>query len=128
MNYNSSLSNTFVQNHDLEDLGETIGNIDHQIQGYAFILSHPGVPTVFWSDYKNRTFYSTILDLIKLRREVGIEMSSAFTIVNATEGLYSAIVTGKTGSLAIALGTAVWNPDNSYRQRFKANNVRIWTK
>ena len=44
---------TFVDNHDFRD-GDTPPIVNDKLLGYAFILTHPGYPCVFWQDYFER--------------------------------------------------------------------------
>jgi alpha-amylase len=42
---------TFVENHDLRDVGRPITN--DKLLAYSYILTHEGYPCVFWKDYFN---------------------------------------------------------------------------
>lgn len=41
---------TFIDNHDTAR-NDRFGSDDSLIMGYAFILTHPGSPCVFWGDW-----------------------------------------------------------------------------
>ncbi|MDT0676696.1 alpha-amylase [Autumnicola musiva] len=59
---------TFTANHDTEK----DGNIDNyleaenKLKAYAFIMTHPGYPTVFYLDYENEEFQEEIQRLISI--------------------------------------------------------------
>ncbi|MCC8358844.1 alpha-amylase [Salinimicrobium sediminilitoris] len=57
---------TFTANHDTEkDSNENnFIAMENKIQAYAFILTHPGYPTIFYSDYENENFKKEIQQLI----------------------------------------------------------------
>jgi alpha-amylase len=44
---------TFIANHDTDKEKEYQVNIDDKMMAYAYILTHEGVPMVFWKDYYN---------------------------------------------------------------------------
>lgn len=81
---------------------------------------------MYWSDYRNNALYKTIIDLMKIRKQVGIQTSSKFRVVDATSGLYSAFVTGTKGELAIALGTTPWAPGGAFTLSFQGPGVSVW--
>jgi alpha-amylase len=65
---------TFVNNHDTEkdtQQGNRIGSAENRLMAYAFILTHPGYPCIFYSDYEK------ILNKEKLSRLVQIHRSLA---------------------------------------------------
>lgn len=57
---------TFTANHDTEKDTHEDNRIetDNKLQAYAFILTHPGYPTIFYSDYENADFKERIKRLI----------------------------------------------------------------
>ena len=49
----------------------------HLAQGYAYILTHPGTPCVFYDHYYfDKDLRTHIQELIKLRRRLGINYKS----------------------------------------------------
>jgi len=110
---------TFVENHDTSprDPG-FIANASEEyrtqrLMGYAYILTHPGVPCVFWphffdwgQDYRNR-----LQTLINIRKAAGINSTSGVQIMAAYNGLYAAVIRGDRKSIALKLGKSWgWNP------------------
>ncbi len=121
---------TFVDNHD------TVPRADgHKgwpfppgklMQGYAYILTHPGVPCVFWPDFFNPARKAAITRLMKLRRSAGIDSASAVSIVKAGKGLYAAIIDGR---LALRLGLkASWEPGKGWASAAAGPGYKIWIK
>ena len=78
--------------------------------GYAYILSHPGMPCLFWPhavrmpDDSGGDMAADIARLCAIRREVGIQADSAITIVLAEADMYVARIEGAHAELAVKLG------------------------
>jgi alpha-amylase len=63
---------TFVANHDTE-VNEYEDNriaAEHKLQAYSYILTHPGYPTIFYSDYTNLQFQEEIEQLILIHNTI----------------------------------------------------------
>ncbi len=63
---------TFTANHDTEK-DENENNFiskENKLQAYAFILTHPGYPTIFYSDYENEEFKSQLQQLILINNTI----------------------------------------------------------
>ncbi|GLJ07944.1 hypothetical protein SUGI_0078140 [Cryptomeria japonica] len=83
---------TFVDNH---DTGATQQNIsafppDKLMQGYAYILTHPGVPTIFYEHFEDTNLKDSIKKLIEIRKRNKIKANSNCTIITAEDDLYMA--------------------------------------
>eukprot|EP00850_Spirogloea_muscicola_P007336 SM000037S13471 [mRNA] locus=s37:28687:31822:- [translate_table: standard] len=82
---------------------------EHISQGYTYILTHPGLPTVFydhffcWGDELRRV----LTDLIHLRRKAGIHSRSSIRIAEASNDRYCAQVGDR---LAMRIGADGWTP------------------
>ena len=59
---------TFVANHDTEKDSNQDNNISYanKMKAYAYILTHDGYPTIFYSDYENASFKEELKQLILL--------------------------------------------------------------
>ncbi len=80
----SRYSTTFVDNHDTyRDGSKYTGDVQ---KAYAFILSSPGIPCVFWPHWT--TNKSAINNMIKVRKACGIHNESVCS-ANANNGYYS---------------------------------------
>lgn len=64
---------TFVSNHDIDDRGlkesEYIATRNKML-AYAFIMTHPGLPTVFYSDYEYKLDKNELNNLIKINKSL----------------------------------------------------------
>jgi len=128
---------TFLDNHDTECRrdyehgchndgtrhfpGETVE------MGYAYLLTHPGVPCVFWShyfDWGGQT-RQRIERLIKVRRVTGLHSRSGIDIKEASKGLYAAIVDGR---VAIKLGSRDWCPGGGWDLAADGERFAVWTR
>ncbi|GEM_PF-280540 len=108
---------TFIDNH---DTGPSEGCRDGQyhwaltceniMMGYAYILTHPGIPTVYWSHFYSMGHGNAITDIIAARKEQGVHSESPVQIERAEQGLYAAITTGTNGRVAVKLGNQNWSP------------------
>lgn len=94
---------TFVDNHDTapphEGAWPYTGDVS---KAYAFLLSSPGIPCVFWSHWlSNKT---DIKRMIVARKAVGIHSNSDVRVTN-TSGYYEAKAIGKCGELICRIGS-----------------------
>lgn len=115
---------TLVNNHDIQPGHETVGRstfpwgVSGSTKGlstqaaYAFILTHPGVPSVFIYDWLDRgtDLKKCINNIIKIRQANGVNRGSRVWIDRAEDGIYAAYV-GTQGSeqLAIKIGKQGWS-------------------
>lgn len=90
---------TFVDNHDTyRDDSKYVGDV---LQAYAYVLSAPGVPCVFWLHWTaNKT---DINEMIRVRKLMGIH-SESDCIVKNTNGYYESETTGTKGKLICRIG------------------------
>lgn len=141
---------TFLENHDTgwrtnEDLtNEKDHDYDSFLnnwqveQGYAYILTHPGIPCVFWKHYFDwgTDLKDKIKALIIARKVAGVNSGSIIhTQNNAREaGVYGAMIEGINGQLYVRIGgdDNSWNPSRSnysdYRQYAAGNGWKVWVK
>jgi alpha-amylase len=141
---------TFVQNHDLgyrtnEDGTPQKGHESDKFangwqveQAYAHILTHPGVPTVFWKHYFDwgSDLRMKIAALVNARKAAGVHAGSAvFLQDNARQaGVYAARVDGRNGELYVRIGgsDANWEPSRSnysgYREYARGAGWKVWVK
>jgi len=141
---------TFVQNHDLgyrthEDGTPQEGHESDRFannwqveQAYAFVLTHPGVPAVFWKHYFDwgSDLHNKIRALINARKVAGVHAGSAVhTQHNARAvGIYAARVDGRHGELYVRIGAndERWQPSASgytnYREYARGAGWKVWLK
>ncbi len=141
---------TFLENHDTGWRTDNDGKpqSDHQHdsfsndwqveQAYAYILTHPGVPCVYWKHYFDwgKDLQAKIGALVNARKVAGVHAASALnTQKNArTAGVYAAMVEGSQGQLYVRIGgdDTKWNPSMSaysnYREYAAGNGWKVWVK
>lgn len=105
-------------------------------QGYAYLLTHPGVPTVYWKHYFDwgADLRARIEALINARKSAGVHAGSTlYTQDNArAKGVYAARVTGRHGDLYVRIGgsDADWQPQFSdyrdYREYAAGTGWKVW--
>jgi alpha-amylase len=137
LGYWSSRSMTFVDNHDTEYRRDREHECHHDgtrhfpgksvAQAYAYTLTHPGVPCVFWSHYFDWDDYTRKrLDrLIQVRRDMGIHSRSGVTIYEARRGLYAANVDDR---VAVKLGSQNWSPGRGWHLAVDGHHFAVWTR
>ncbi|MCO4782147.1 MAG: alpha-amylase [Candidatus Cloacimonetes bacterium] len=119
---------TFIDNH---DTGSKQAHwpfpAKKVLEGYAYILTHPGVPTVFWdhlylsSDYQK----AKIIELTRFRVKHGIHKESPLEIKEARKGLYVASIDDK---VLIKLGTKSYSPSNDWKLEISSDAYMIYSK
>jgi alpha-amylase len=105
-------------------------------QGYAQILTHPGVPTVFWKHYFDwgPDLRARIRALINARKVAGVHAGSMLHLQNNAreKGVYAARVAGRNGDLYVRIGgdDAQWRPSDSgyagYREYATGAGWKVW--
>jgi alpha-amylase len=139
---------TFLENHDTGYRTDESGNPqlhherdsflnDWQVeQGYAYILTHPGVPTIYWKHYFDwgNELCEKIKALINARKVADVHSGSRFyPQQNARErGIYAAYVEGRKGALYVRIGGSdqEWIPADSnykdYREYAWGSGWKVW--
>ncbi len=99
---------------------------DRLLQANAFLLSMPGVPSVFyphWAKYKEE-----IKPLINARHLAGVHSESEVSNESADKDGYQCTVKGKNGWLILQLGNratkTAW--DSSYKLAASGNGYSVW--
>lgn len=122
---NPSHAVSFIDNHDTSR-DDRFGTTNQIIMGYAYILTHPGTPCVFWTDWNTSDIQKAIKLLIGARRQASITSTSSVYIDKYTTGLYAAYINSK---LAVKIGSGSWTPsDTSYKLYTSGTNYAVWTK
>jgi len=122
-----SRSVTFVDNH---DTGSTQGYWpfpgNKVMQGYAYILTHPGIPCVFWDHFYDWGLKNEIADIIDIRKRNGLHSTSVVEIKAAQGNLYAAEI---DGVVAMKIGPGNWSPSGSgWNLAASGNDYAIWEK
>jgi alpha-amylase len=127
---------TFIDNHDTGPSTPSGGQNhwpfpgDKILQGYAYILTHPGTPTVYWVHYFDwgTTNQNAIKTMISIRKSKGITNNSAVSIQVADSSRYAAIITGSAGKVAMKIGYGAWSPGAGWTLATSGTNYAIWTQ
>lgn len=118
---------TFIDNH---DTGSTQNHWpfpgDKVMQGYAYILTHPGIPMIFWDHYFDWGLKSQIDALTAVRKDMGLSCGSQLVINEARNGLYAATIDNK---VAMKLGGDSWTPSGTgWTMAASGTNYAVWKK
>ncbi len=106
---------TMLDNHDtgpFPNQAVWVFPTQHLEKGYTYILTHPGVPMVFWDhmfDYGIQ-LNSTIKTLIAIRKRNQLKSNSALNIAVAQQNLYAATIDNK---VAMKIGSGSWSPSGT---------------
>lgn len=141
---------TFLENHDTGFRTEDDGSVKREHssdsfmnnaeveQGYAYILTHPGVPTVYWKHYFDwgQALRDKIRALVNARKVAGVHAGSEIhPQQNAKQrGVYAAVVRGRRGELYVRIGggDGDWQPSDSgyrdYREYARGDGWKVWAK
>jgi alpha-amylase len=137
LGYWPSRSVTFLDNHDTENRRDEEHRQHHDstrhfpgnkvMMGYAFTLTHPGVPSVFWPHFfdwgtPTRRLIET---LMRLRKASGLHSRSGVDIKEARRGLYAAIIDGK---VAVKIGSAGWWPGQQWQLVTDGEGFAVWKR
>ncbi|XP_020094166.1 probable alpha-amylase 2 isoform X2 [Ananas comosus] len=119
---------TFIENH---DTGSTQGHwpfpSDHIMEGYAYILTHPGIPTIFYDHFYDwgDSIHDQIVKLMAIRRGQDIHSRSTVKILEARSNLYAA-VTGDT--VCMKIGDEPWCPSEEWKLAASGHRYAVWIK
>ncbi len=121
---------TFIDNHDTGPSPKSGQNhwafpSDKIMQGYAYILTHPGVPTVYWVHFYDWGLGDLIKALIQIRKAQKIHSMSGVDIRVADAQKYAAIIDGK---VAVKIGSGDWSPGNNWVVATSGNDYAVWTQ
>ncbi|KAL7588948.1 probable alpha-amylase 2 [Lactuca sativa] len=120
---------TFLDNH---DTGSTQGHwpfpSNHVMEGYAYILTHPGIPSIFYDHFYDwgSAMHDQIVKLINVRKEQDIQSRSSIRILEAKANLYAAIIGEK---LCMKIGGDSWCPTGSeWKLVAHGHQYAVWHK
>ncbi|KAK2408324.1 alpha-glucan water dikinase, chloroplastic [Trifolium repens] len=117
---------TFIENH---DTGSTQGHWrfphDKEMQGYAYTLTHPGTPSVFF-DHIFSHYKKEIAALLSIRKRNGISCRSKVEIHKSERDVYAAIIDGK---IAMKIGPGHFEPPSgsqNWSSAWEGRDYKIW--
>jgi alpha-amylase len=126
-----SMCVTFLDDHDTaadHPYPDPFGDGDQVLQGYAYILTHPGIPCIFWSHFFDwgQPIQQSIKTLINIRKTAGLTSTSVVNIVAADDQQkYAAIIDNK---VALKLGPASWDPGAGWNVATSGNDFAVWVR
>lgn len=84
---------------------------NHLHEGYAYILTHPGTPCVFYDHFwqQHGQLGNSIQQLLRIRKKCGIHSRSKVVIRRATADCYAALIDDK---LAMKMGHGDYSPNH----------------
>ncbi|XP_019446856.1 PREDICTED: alpha-amylase 3, chloroplastic isoform X1 [Lupinus angustifolius] len=117
---------TFIENH---DTGSTQGHWrfpgGKEMQGYAYILTHPGTPSVFY-DHIFSNYRNEIATLISLRNRNKVNCRSTVKIHKAERDVYAAIIDEK---VAMKIGPGHFEPPSgsqNWSSVWEGRDYKLW--
>lgn len=117
---------TFIENH---DTGSTQGHwrfpSGKEMQGYAYTLTHPGTPSVFF-DHIFSHYKTEIAKLISIRKQNKIHCRSTVKICKAERDVYAAIMDEK---VAMKIGPGHFEPPSGSQRwslALEGRDYKIW--
>ncbi|CAM6101442.1 unnamed protein product [Calypogeia fissa] len=122
---------TFIDNH---DTGSTQNHwafpAEKVMLGYAYILTHPGIPCVFYDHYFDWKLQPAIKELIQVRQRNGIKADSKIEIVVGQDDLYLARI---NDVVVVKIGTRLEIGDlapslNDYNVAALGHDFIVWEK
>eukprot|EP00249_Psilotum_nudum_P022030 c28345_g1_i3 orf=72-1013(-) len=120
---------TFVENH---DTGSTQAHwpfpSDLVMQGYAYTLTHPGIPIIFYDHFFDwgNAIQDGILKLMAVRKKQGLHSRSAIEILKANNAFYAAVI---GGSVCVKIGDGFWKPDGiNWELATWGDKYAVWQK
>ncbi|XP_008446314.2 alpha-amylase 3, chloroplastic isoform X4 [Cucumis melo] len=117
---------TFIENH---DTGSTQGHWrfpgGKEMQGYAYLLTHPGTPSVFY-DHIFSHYKSEIAALISLRKRNKVNCRSVVKIVKAERDVYAATI---DETVAVKIGPGNFEPpsgSSGWSLVIEGKDYKVW--
>eukprot|EP00798_Chlamydomonas_sp_ICE-L_P005879 gene5879-30736_t len=102
---------TFLDNH---DTGSTLQHwpfpTSHLPEGYAYLLTHPGTPTVFFDHMWEEELGACIKELLQVRIRNKLNCRSKVVVKKSTNDAYAAIIDGR---VAVKIGFGDWSPNQA---------------
>lgn len=122
---------TFIDNH---DTGPSMGEgqnyspfpAEHVMQGMAYILTHPGIPCLYWPHVFMWGLQNEVAEIIKIRQYTNIQSRSQLVIHQANKDHYVAEIDSK---LMLKIGPSFWKPEKkAWQLKAYGEQYAIWCK
>jgi len=127
---------TFIDNHDTFVKPGSFVSSANIMKGYAYILTHPGIPCVFFPHYYGGTYSKdgvtvnyagnqlSIDRIMSIRRNNGINAYSSVVVTNSST-FYSATIDNK---VVVKIGPGLWNPGAGWTLKTSGTDYAIWER
>ncbi len=128
---------TFVENHDTSPRDPNFlqtASAEYRTQrlmGYAYILTHPGIPSVFWPHFFDwgSEYRAKLQALVGVRKAAGLHSTSRMAILAASNELYAAVIDGDDKRVVVKLGRNWgWNPGSGWTLETSGDRYAVWTQ
>jgi alpha-amylase len=123
---------TFLENHDTARKGYEDFPRDEKrlIQGHVFLLTHPGIPCIFWSHYfdVNIKVHDSIKTLCQFRLKNNITNISDVEVIQSTISSYVAKIDNR---ILVKIGDDFWSPygiNGYWNLELSGDGWAIWKK
>ncbi|GLT46970.1 hypothetical protein SLA2020_206950 [Shorea laevis] len=120
---------TFIDNHDTGSTQKLWPfPSDKVMQGYAYILTHPGIPSIFYDHFFDWNLKEEIGKLVAIRNRNGISTTSSVNILAADADLYVAAVDEK---IMVKIGPKMDLGNlipSDFQVATSGNNYAVWEK
>ncbi|KAH9549463.1 hypothetical protein CY35_10G021500 [Sphagnum magellanicum] len=104
---------------------------DKIMMGYAYILTHPGTPVIFYDHFYDFGLHTQIAELIAVRTRTGVHCRSPVKILQANfEGYVAKVGEG----LVMKIGDLDWNPSKqnnlkgSWKRCVDRDGYKVWER
>jgi alpha-amylase len=124
---------TFIENHDTgPPLAHWPFPASELAQGYAYILTHPGTPCIFWDHWegsKHPGLRDIIQQLIAVRKQAKLSSKCTIVVLRAAADVYAAIVDGK---IVVKIGGGNYSPNSvklenkQWERVCSGQNFAVW--
>ncbi|GBF91845.1 glycoside hydrolase [Raphidocelis subcapitata] len=125
---------TFVDNHDTGSSQQHWPFPSHLVGvGYAYILTHPGIPCVFYEHFFDwgEELRGTIKGLLEVRRRAGIKAGARLDIRAAEADFYFAVVDGRVAvklGPRLDMGPHLPRAEDGWQQVAAGTEFCVWEK
>ena len=129
---------TFLDNHDTGCINRTdcdnlfSKNVNELTKGYAYLLTHPGIPMIWGYHYfftdTTGSLRKDIDEFILIRKEMGINATSSVRVIEAINGSSGYYVAEIDSKLLIKIGDASYIPSGTWIELKSGSGYSIWSK
>jgi glycosidase len=129
---------TFLDNHDTGCINRTdcdnlfSKNVNDLTKGYAYLLTHPGIPMIWGYHYfftdTTGSLKKDIDELILIRKEMGINATSSVQVIEAINGSSGYYVAEIDSKLLIKIGNRSYTPSGTWKALKTGSGYSIWSK